>query len=316
MSIRAFIGVYWLYNTQPLPLQPVTIRTKMLPLVRRTSLLFIHFLGSLLGYAYYYSRAENYRVSWINLRLIFPQMSPVELRALIRASLIHSGKLALEVLFFWLVPGDLFVNSIRKIHGEQYLQQARAEGKAVIFICPHLGNWEIFNMYAGRFACHSTYKPLLHKWLDERIRHCRQKHGSTLVPLTTRGIRKIVEVIKNAGVIFLAPDQLPDGQGRVEVPYFGVKARSGTLFSRLMQKHPHTSVICAYAERLPNAAGYEIHLVPALPEVYAEDPLLTTTALNQSMEQCIRRCKDQYLWEYKRFKYTVSEDLYKQKQAF
>jgi KDO2-lipid IV(A) lauroyltransferase len=52
----------------------------------------------------------------------------------------------------------------------------------------------------------------------------------------------------------------------------------------------------AFAERLPQGAGYRLHLTRV-----AVDPL-TPAALNRAVEDAIRQCPAQYLWGYNRYK--------------
>ena len=61
------------------------------------------------------------------------------------------------------------------------------------------------------------------------------------------------------------------------------------------------TVIMAYAERLPGGAGFHLHL--SAPEQAIDGPLAARAAqLNHALETLIRRCPQQYLWGYNRYK--------------
>ena len=61
------------------------------------------------------------------------------------------------------------------------------------------------------------------------------------------------------------------------------------------------AVILTYAERLPQGAGYHVHFLP--PQAEIEGALAQrVAALNRAIEALVRRCPEQYLWGYNRYK--------------
>jgi KDO2-lipid IV(A) lauroyltransferase len=73
-----------------------------------------------------------------------------------------------------------------------------------------------------------------------------------------------------------------------------------TLAARLTEAS-NATVIMAYAERLPDGAGFHLHL--SAPEEAIQGPLEARAAqLNRALETLIRRCPQQYLWGYNRYK--------------
>ena len=52
----------------------------------------------------------------------------------------------------------------------------------------------------------------------------------------------------------------------------------------------------AFAERLPRGRGYRLHL-EELPAAELDE-----AALNRAIEALVRRCPEQYLWGYNRYK--------------
>jgi KDO2-lipid IV(A) lauroyltransferase len=101
-------------------------------------------------------------------------------------------------------------------------------------------------------------------------------------------------------VIGILPDQQPKaGEGQF-APFFGTPALTMVLLSRLAQRTGAT-VLFAFAERLPNGAGFRIHILPA-PHGIADDDLPTAVAaLNRGVEDCVCIAPEQYQWAYKRY---------------
>lgn len=275
----------------------------------------LHLLGRIVGYGLYVSRSSRYRHSCTNIKLCFPDLSDQEVDRLAHSSLAELGKLLFETLLFWVFPRVFCCHAVREVVGEEHLRRALEEGKGVILVCPHLGNWEVFNAYAGRFNATVTYKPLKLRWLDGWIRRCRERNGSVLVPINSPGIKALCGGLARGGVVTLFPDQVPDGAaGRALVPFFNTPAWTGTLVSRLAQR-PNVNIICGYARRLPAGRGFEIHLMPAPEEIYTSDIERSARALNQGIEACIRQASHQYLWQYKRFKGAGCPRLYQKARS-
>jgi len=93
----------------------------------------------------------------------------------------------------------------------------------------------------------------------------------------------------------LLPDQAP-GVGEGEwADFFGRPAYTMTLVVRL-QRATGATVIMVFAERLPGGHGYHMH--------FEEVPTrqLDAPALNRAVEAQVRRCPEQYLWSYNRYK--------------
>ena len=175
--------------------------------------------------------------------------------------------------------------------GAGLFEAAMRQGKGVIAVGPHLGNWEVGLHYLTSLAkVTAIYRPPRQEGLDALLKEGRSKGGATLVPATPQGVRTLYGALKRGEIMALLADQQPKAAGRqggVFAPFFG---------------HPAlTMVLVWFAERLPKAGGYRMHWFEAPQEIYSEDQEETAEALNRGLENCIRQAPAQYLWSYKRF---------------
>ncbi|MDE2309920.1 MAG: lipid A biosynthesis acyltransferase, partial [Betaproteobacteria bacterium] len=141
------------------------------------------------------------------------------------------------------------------------------------------------------------YRPPKLAWLEQVIRMGRERGQLRLARTDVGGVRSLYKALKRGEAIGLLPDQVP-GQGEGEwADFFGRPAYTMTLVGRLAESSG-AAVLIAYAERLPDGAGYVIHItplgfVPSLP---------VTRQINAALEKMVRARPTQYLWSYNRYK--------------
>jgi KDO2-lipid IV(A) lauroyltransferase len=257
-------------------------------------------LGSGVGWLCYLSRNSLYSVTRENLELCFPHMDATERKRLIRASLRETGKMMFETGAVWLRDFGWLKSKILAVHNREILDDALAEGKGVVLLAPHLGNWEVLGLYLSEVPTATfLYQPPDIEALEKIIRDGREKAGATLVPTNRRGVLALLKVIKTGGFTGILPDQVPDAAGGEFAPFYGVPALTMTLVNNLRGRSD-ARVVAAYAERVKG--GFEIHFAPAAAGIYADDTLTALTALNQTVEACVDTIPAQYQWEYKRFR--------------
>jgi Kdo2-lipid IVA lauroyltransferase/acyltransferase len=170
-------------------------------------------------------------------------------------------------------------------------------GKGLIFITPHLGCFEITSIYYGsKHPITVLYRAPKQAWLMPLIEAGRSRTGVTLAEANAAGVRKLMQALKRNEAIGILPDQIPaEGEGEW-ADFFGKPAYTMTLASKLAEK-TGAAVILAFGERLPNGAGYAIHLSRL------EDGAIATPALlNKAIEAQIAQNPSQYLWRYNRYK--------------
>jgi KDO2-lipid IV(A) lauroyltransferase len=190
---------------------------------------------------------------------------------------------------------------VRGTSGWERIDAARAAGKGVILIAPHLGCFELINLYyAARHPFTAMYKPPRKPVLDALMLAGRQRGQATLVPTDLSGVRALLAALKRHEAIGILPDQVATGGDGVWAPFFGRPAYTPTLVASLQRKTGAAAFFVA-AERLSWGRGYHLHVIPvdgSLPE----DKTAAATRINQAVESLVRRFPAQYLWSYNRHK--------------
>ena len=183
---------------------------------------------------------------------------------------------------------------------DDVVARAKAEGRGILYLTPHLGCFEITARYIAQHSPITVmYSPAVDT-VEPVMAQAREIPGLTAVPANMNGVRQFVRALRRGESVGMLPDQVPRGGEGIWTPFFERPAYTMTLAAKLAVQ-TGVAVILTAGERLPNGKGWRIHYV-RLPEPLANDVNDLVPAINQAMEALIRRFPEQYLWSYSRYK--------------
>lgn len=220
----------------------------------------------------------------------------------VRAAVAAGGRLIAEVPRLW------FGRPVRvEWDGAELIEAARAQGRGIVFLTPHLGCFEVTAQgYAERFGTITVlYRPARKAWLRELVDTARARTRLETAPTTLAGVRQMLRTLRAGDAVGLLPDQVPPQGLGVWAPFFGRAAYTMTLPARLVQQ-TGALLLLAWGERLSWGRGFRIHLRAWDGELPA-DPQAAAAEVNLRMERLVRECPQQYLWGYARYKQPRSE---------
>ena len=230
-----------------------------------------------------------------NLAQCYPDLSPAECSALTRAVIGHSILLMFDTASAWLREPQAALTQIRVVFGEAEVDAARQARRPIIFLLPHLGNWELLNHYLGtRYGLTHMYQPARNRWLDRFVQNRRNRTGTRFVTAGRTGVRAQLEALRAGGCIGTMADQEPPVHDGVFAPFFGVPSWTGTLAPALARK-TGAEVFVAWCERQADDR-YAVHFLAV------DRGEQTAAGLNRAIESAVRSCPVQYVWSYKRFR--------------
>jgi len=259
-------------------------------------------LGGFCGWLAWALHTSPRKVSDINLALCFADSDPTYRKNLCRHSLIETGKSMAELSWVWSRPKATLQTLIKGITGDEHLVAARNKSGGLIAISPHLGAWELCLLpLSAENQTIAMYRSPRQSYLEPLLINGRTRFDIELAQLTPGGIKTVLKGLKQGRAVGILPDQEPDTNNGAFAPFFGIRANTMTLLSRLA-RNPDVGMVFMFCERLPRGAGYVVHYLPADDLIRSADRTLATAALNQCVEKCIALCPQQYLWSYKRFR--------------
>lgn len=268
--------------------------TVALELFAALPLRVLHALGSILGWTLYGS-SPTYRR---HLRENLAQAGIADARVR-RAAIAAAGQMLVELPAIWFRAREKIVSLVRNVEGVKAALAARDAGKALLFLTPHMGCFEVAAQYATAYTPITVlYRRPKLGWLEPLMRAGRGREGVRLAPADLSGVRELYAALKRREAVGFLPDQVP-GIGEGEwVDFFGRPAYTMTLAGRLAARED-VACFLAYARRLPRGAGYEIVLRPLREGLPGETP---ARRINRALEAVVRECPEQYLWGYNRYK--------------
>jgi len=218
-------------------------------------------------------------------RIIGPQASGKELRALSRAGMRSYARYWMEVFRLQKISRERIVTRTNSPgNGEKAAFEALAAGRGVIFALPHTGNWEVAGAWiialgAGKFT--TVAERLEPESVYLRFLAFRESLGFEVLPATGGNSRfgVLAQRLRAGGMVCLPADRDVTGGG-IEVEFFGEKAR--------MMGGPAALAVQTGAALMPAVlwfedAGWGVRVFPEIPVPAEGSRRDKTIAMTQQM---------------------------------
>ncbi len=186
------------------------------------------------------------------------------------------------------------------IEGLEHLRKAQAEGKGVIGLLGHIGNWEMLaRLSPGVFArpCGSVYQSLSNPFVDKWVRSQRAVEGLALFE-RKEGFNGALEMLRAGGVVGVLADQHAGDRG-LWCPFFNRLASTSPLVAT-MALRTGAAVLGIALYTLPGGRWRLVIRPPLTPE--SRDSAAFTSLVNLELEHMIRMDPADWLWAHNRWK--------------
>jgi len=259
----------------------------------------VHFLGVLLGLLGLL-RPRHRQIIANNLR----QAGLYSPGLLIRAA-IEFGKGMTELAPIWVRSLATVTGWVREVRGWEHVEAARAAGKGLIVLGPHLGCLELAGLYlAARLPITALYRPPRQAWAHTLMQAGRNRGMAKMVEPNLGGVRALLTALKHNEVAWVLPDQRANTGEGAWAPMFGRWAYMPTLLYRLAAASGAQPLLF-YCKRLGWGRGYRLVIEP-LPTLPA-DTGAAMRIVNQALENAVHQLPEQYLWTYQLHRFNRDE---------
>jgi KDO2-lipid IV(A) lauroyltransferase len=184
--------------------------------------------------------------------------------------------------------------------GYEHFEEARKQGKGVLFATAHLGNWELSAFAHALLSTpmHVVVRPLDNRRIDLVVESRRALSGNRLIGKKDFA-RSILQALKDNEAVGILVDQNASLDDGVFIDFFGVQACAGAGFAKFAA-HSGAAVIPGFALWSEAEQKHILKFYPPLP--VTGDTALDTQVLHAQLERVIREYPDQWLWLHRRWK--------------
>jgi len=262
-----------------------------------------HALGAALGWLLILVPNRRRRTAETNLQLCFPEMSRGARRRRLRRNLIELGKSFTEIGALWTRGEKNMRRLARRVSGEDKLKKAIQRGKGLLLAMPHLGAWEMVNLYCSmRYPLTTMYRAPPMSQMGLLMRKARERFNARLVSADNTGLRALYKALERGEMVAILPDQVPSARsGSVFAPFFGIPAATVSAMPRLA-KLTEAQIVPVITRQLPGGRGYAVRFYPPWDHYPSGDLDADVARMNTFIEERIREMPAQYLWLHRRFK--------------
>lgn len=240
-----------------------------------------------------------------NFELVFPNSTAEQRKQWLNECYENLAWLGVEMLA-WQDNPELLNEWTTEVIGREYLDNAYAQGKGVLFLTAHISNWEYaaawtaYNYDLWGIAQHNESP-----FQKELISRLRATSGLKVIGKEEPMIR-VISVLKKNGGLGLVSDQHAGSEG-ITAPFFGIDCCTAQGIA-----------VFAYLTKLPVLPVRSIRLAPykfkieVLPPIEWEKKATRDETVydivcrtNEVLEYWIKDTPGQWLWLHKRYKDVV-----------
>ena len=244
------------------------------------------------------------RVGLFNLRLAFPDWTERRRRRVLFGVFSNFGRMLADFAGF----PKLDRGNIERLiiyDGFEHYARAREQGKGVIFLTAHFGNWELSSFahslcgYPLHFAVREMDNPLL----DALIDSYRSRSGGHTIAKNDFARQALRALRQGEALGILMDTNMLPAEG-VFVDFFGHPASTTTGPARIARK-TGAPLVLGLAIWDAKLGKYRLRFDPVewLRRDDPEDEIVANTAnFTRLIEEYVRRYPDQWLWVHRRWK--------------
>jgi len=269
----------------------------------------IYFISN--GIAFVLENVVSYRKDVImsNLRASFPEKSEKEIAQIAKAFYQHLSDVLFETLksLSWSKED---AQARVKYENLEDINRFFNEGKDVLLLLGHFGNWEWFGPSFPMAVPHKAigiYKPLSNTFFDEKIKQTRGKYGLELVPMKDTNDRMKEQGAKPKMAMFLT-DQSPSNPNRCYWTTF-LNQETGVQFGAEKFAKVYDMPLVYMSISKPKRGFYIIKFKTLFENPQETEVGEITVAHTLALETDIIKNPELWLWSHKRWKHKKPVSL-------
>jgi len=237
-----------------------------------------------------------------NMHAAMPELSAQAVESKVKAMFGHLGILMMDIVRMKLFHAEKNLSRYFEFEHLERLKKAHEEGKGVLILTGHLGNWEAGSCFLPRLGFSTAFlaKKIKNPYIDGFIRANREQGGAEMID-AKRGARRILKALGENKVVCVLLDQ--HHRDGIKVDFFGQPAQTTTMLVQLAMK-TGVPVLPAFTLRTDDNR-YRTFFGEPVTFVPSSDPETIkryTQKCNDILEAAVRREPSQWFWLHNRWK--------------
>jgi len=265
-------------------------------------LAFIRLLARFYGNFFYYLIPIRKKTAFKNLKLAFPEKGSSEIKNILKGAYVNIFTVIFE--FFYLRKlNDEKLKKIMEITNVEIIREKLNEGKGLMVISAHFGNWELAAFGVSRLCgepLHVIVKEQTNRLINERINKIRGLKDNKMIDME-KGLKYVLMLLRENKIIAMLSDQHAPGQDTVRVKFFAedVPAYEGAARIAL-----HTGAAVSFGLLIrQNNGNYKITFEEIDTGKYTQENVKELTQQHTDLlAEYIKKFPEQWLWFHRRFK--------------
>ena len=234
----------------------------------------------------------------------FPNASDEEVQAMVRNAYSHFGQVVIETALLPRLGTQGILDMFEGTEGFEAIDRAYAEGKGIILITGHFGNWELAGAYvaARGIPIEVIVRRMNNPYFDDYVTVTRRDAGMIVV-YDHDAVRRTPRAFKAGHAVAFVADQGVLGLASTFVPFFGRPAKTprGPAVFAMKYRLP-TFFVAAVQEK---SGKYRCVVTPVeIPDTGDREADVDTVVARYTsiLESWVRKYPGQYFWHHRRWK--------------
>ncbi len=258
----------------------------------------------------YFAAGKERRLALENLQLAYPDWSLRQRKALVRSMTRHLARSLFEALELLRKPEKQLDSVDLDDAVLKMLRERLADGRGLLFITGHIGNWELLAAALCRagLPLHGVVRKSYDALLDRFVKQFRAGYGLLQIDRDDPDLMANVrQVLDNGGILLVLLDQHTRGRS-VQAGFFGqpVQVPSGAL-ALAVRQHAPIVVGALQREGKQHKVVLDTLLQPDAQADLQQQCQLLGQQVTTSLEAVIRRHPEQWVWFHDRFKTSADK---------
>lgn len=231
-----------------------------------------------------------------NLATIFPELSTSEIRRLEKEVPGNVGRTFVEIY-----SSDEFSARIKTEEltgpGVDALEKARAEGRPVLLVTGHIGNYDAMRaaLIARGYPVGGLYKPMANRFFNAHYVRAMEQIGTPMFPKNRSGMGSMLKFLRKGGMLGIVIDQYV-AHG-APLSFMDEPALTALSAAEIALKLD-ALVVPVYGIRRPDL-GFDLIVSHEIPKGTPEE---MTQALNDDLAEQVRAHPEQWIWMHRRWR--------------